>query len=592
MLGAFLLRALGILHDLPYSYYGDEEHFIKRALSFGSGDLNPHWFHKPAFYMYFLFVEYGLFFVLGYVVGWFETVDQFAKYYFTDQTYFLLIGRLSTTLFSCGMVYLTYVLGARYFGEKIGLIGALFLACTYGNFQGSIVVKADVPSAFFGLLALYFIMLIFEHGHVRDYVLAGISLGLGVAMKLYPLLLWPCLWVAHFMRSHEMRIPIWQRFVGQKLLVSLCCFWGAFFLGSPYSFLDPSGIMRRFYLKLHEIIATGPRDKGAGFVIRESEGIIDKIEITLVSVFDIGTLLLTSPSMGRLLGVVVLLGVGYWAYLVCGRNKKLLVFLSYIGCFVIFIGILAPSYATSRHISLLYPVLCISGAHVLYDSISFLLPKLFGSKFRGWVLVLCSCAVVLPGLSKILVYDYRVLHKDTRLLAKEWIEENISAGTKVVLDSKGPKLQMNKKNLEELVRRSEEYQEPGPFTTHLGKYYEYQLAAVSEPSYDIRAISHPWWLPKETQTGAYRLESAYDADMGNPVKERSVMPLNFYKEQGYKYVITDSEDYAKYFKERHMERFPSIHRFYVDLFSHASMVKEFRPDEWDCPGPTVKIFKL
>ena len=161
IIGAFLLRACGVLHDLPYSYYGDEEHFIKRALSFGSGDFNPHWFHKPAFYMYLLFGEYGLFFIIGYLIGWFETVDAFAKYYFTDQTYFLVIGRLTTTLFSCGMVYLTYVLGTRYWNEKIGLIGAFFLACTYGNFQSSIVVKADVPSAFFGLLGLYFIMLVF-----------------------------------------------------------------------------------------------------------------------------------------------------------------------------------------------------------------------------------------------------------------------------------------------------------------------------------------------------------------------------------------------------------------------------------------------
>ena len=62
---AFSVRFFGIFHDLPFTYYGDEKHFINRAVAFGSGDLNPHWFHKPALYMYLLFFEYGMYFLVG-----------------------------------------------------------------------------------------------------------------------------------------------------------------------------------------------------------------------------------------------------------------------------------------------------------------------------------------------------------------------------------------------------------------------------------------------------------------------------------------------------------------------------------------------
>ena len=592
ILGAFLLRAVGLLHDLPYSYYGDEEHFIKRAVSFGSGDLNPHWFHKPAFYMYLLFGEYGLFFVFGYVVGWFESVEQFAKYYFTDQTYFLVLGRLSTTLFSCGMVYLTYVLGARYFGEKIGLIGAFFLACTYGNFESSIVVKADVPSAFFGLLALYFIMLIFERGDVRDYVLAGLSLGLGAATKFYPLLLWPCLWIAHYIRSHRNKPSFMQRVMGAPLFIALCFFWGVFFIGTPYSFLDPSGSMRNLFSTLAHFLTTGPKDKRTGFTLRESEGVIDKIGIAFDSVMDMGRLTLMVQSMGFILGFVCLIGLGYWVYLICRQDKIALIFFAYIGSYVVMTAFIAPSVSSSRHISLLYPVLCLAGAHIIYDSLVLLLPKFLGIKLRDWMIILCVCILVLPGLKKIVVYDFRALHKDTRLLAKEWIEQNIPSGAKLVVDADGPRLQMSTKKLKELLQRSQMYKEPGPFTTHLRDYYAYQLAAVSEPSYDVTVISHPWWFSKEEQAGTFRLESARDVDMGNPVKERSVMSLAHYKQQGYKYIITDSDDYARYFKEQHQLGFPSVHQFYTDLFSHAQLIKEFRPDSWGRLGPTVKIFEL
>ncbi len=78
LLLAVTLRILGIWHSYPYSFYPDEAHFVKRALSFGSLDFNPHWFHKPALYMYILFFEYGLYFVIGKILGAWNSVSGFA----------------------------------------------------------------------------------------------------------------------------------------------------------------------------------------------------------------------------------------------------------------------------------------------------------------------------------------------------------------------------------------------------------------------------------------------------------------------------------------------------------------------------------
>ena len=80
LLGVLALCAVtrfqSIGHDLPNSYYPDEIHFVKRSVAFGSGDPNPHWFHKPAFLMYLLFVEYGVLFVWQYVSGAIRSVDE------------------------------------------------------------------------------------------------------------------------------------------------------------------------------------------------------------------------------------------------------------------------------------------------------------------------------------------------------------------------------------------------------------------------------------------------------------------------------------------------------------------------------------
>ncbi|MFB3137142.1 MAG: hypothetical protein ACE1ZJ_04430, partial [Nitrospirales bacterium] len=132
----------------------------------------------------------------------------------------------------------------------------------------------------------------------------------------------------------------------------------------------------------------------------------------------------------------------------------------------------------------------------------------------------------------------------------------------------------------------------GPFTTHLEKYYEYRMLAVKGQSYDITEISHPWWWKKEKGSGLHRLETVKDHDYGNPLKVRGVMPLEYYRQNGFGYVITDSSTYGGYLNGAKLGRFPSMTHFYRQLFGNGRLVKEFTPHVWLRPGPTVKIFKI
>ena len=208
ILVAFFVRVFGIIHDLPFTYFGDEEHFINRSVAFGSGDFNPHWFHKPALYMYLLFFEYGMYFLIGNLLGWFSPVAEFASHYFSDMEPFLLIGRLTTTLFSLGIIYITFRIGEIHENRRVGLIAGLFLALCVGNFLSSIVVKADVPATFFAMLSLFFIFRIYEQGKRRDYLLAGLFAGLGMATKYYPIAMVFPMFVAHFLCNRRCGAPL------------------------------------------------------------------------------------------------------------------------------------------------------------------------------------------------------------------------------------------------------------------------------------------------------------------------------------------------------------------------------------------------
>ena len=62
MLGlTMFFRLWRIIHDLPYKNNPDEKHSVNRSLAVDVEDLNKHCFNKPAFQMYLLFLEYGLY---------------------------------------------------------------------------------------------------------------------------------------------------------------------------------------------------------------------------------------------------------------------------------------------------------------------------------------------------------------------------------------------------------------------------------------------------------------------------------------------------------------------------------------------------
>lgn len=66
--------------------------------------------------------------------------------------------RLFSIILACGLLYTTYVLAKKAFGEPAGIIAALLLAAAPVFFGFSSVALSDIPSTFFASLALYFFM--------------------------------------------------------------------------------------------------------------------------------------------------------------------------------------------------------------------------------------------------------------------------------------------------------------------------------------------------------------------------------------------------------------------------------------------------
>ncbi len=588
LFAGFLVRFLGVFHDLPFSYFGDELHFVRRSVAFGSGDLNPHWFHKPAFYMYWLFFEYGLYFAVGYLFTWWGSVDEFARHFFTDMGPFLFIGRMTTVLFSVGTIYLTYRIGTQIINRRVGVMAAVFLSFCVGNFLSSIVVKADVPATFFAMMSLFFILSLYRTHRMRDYLLAGVFAGVGTATKYYPITMLATIFLAHVLTREGSGLSWYRRLWSSKLGISFCGWACGFFFGAPYNFIDPTWIQQKgsFLLKLHTV---GTVHREAGYVNDTSVGLLEKVQSTLISIKNMGILITDGPAMGMVLGSLAILGL-LWM----GRKggDKGWICLSYVGAYMFVASVYSPSYASGRHISMIYPVLCI-GAAMMVNQVCELIPEWPLNRQGKSLAIAAICTLlVLPGVMIIAQYDFRGLHKDTRLLAKEWIEQNIPSGTKVLLDDGGPELQMSIKGLKAMYERAQQETRVGAFTTHLNIEYGYRLVTVREPSYDVLKIYRPWWLPEEVLGGVNKLETEKDLDMGNPLKLRGVMSLNHYVQDGFEFAVIHSDVYKKYSREPKKTRFPSFAQFYQDLRGQGELIKKIEPDPWLRRGPTVEIYRI
>ncbi len=580
---ALSLRVWGVGQGLPASYYPDERHFINRAMSLGTGDLNPHWFHKPALYMYLLFIEYGLFYLIGRIAGLFASMQDLARLYINDLTAFLLIGRITTALLGTATVWLVYRVGRRMYGWRVALAAAVFLCLTFAHVRSSQQVKADVPMAFLALLSFFFIYRISTDGRWRDYVLAGLFAGLGMATKYTPVVLLIPIFYAHLAFLASRRPFRWGQVLNGKLLLAplfLCC---GFFLGSPYNLLDP------YWVETNLATWFQPHLAGSGSSAAFSlTGLLDGL---IGPILHFTGVVLKNDGLGPVMGGLSLAGLLY--LIVRRRRGDWLIVLTVLSVIIIS-GLLFGSYAEARHFNIVYPLLALALAGLVVDLAEKLVPARarnagFGS---GMVMILLTVLIIAPSTEAIIRFNARMARKDTRTVAKEWIEANIPLGSRILVDDYCVPLKMSPARITELLAGAEKECRTGPFTTHATVYYRYYLETVEEPTFHVYEISHPWWMEGEEFAEAFPLDSKYDCDMGNPLKQWGVSALETYRSQEYRYLVTTAEMMSRYRCGSEAISFQTFVRFYDQVTSQGRLIRDFDPGVLNRPGPRVLLYEF
>ncbi len=535
LLLAAALRFYGINWGLPQVY--EEATPLKTAWEmWGWGDhksfdLNPHFFNYPSLFIYIQLLGQGLLFLGMRLFGLVDSTLDYRVLYVLQKTPFFLLGRSITALFGVATVWVTYILGRRISGKTMAITAALFLAINTLHISKSQAVEVDVPMTFFAILALFFIVSSLRSPTKRNYLLAGLTVGLAASTKYTAALLVLPLLAAFILTRRQSsqrdlsdtgldnRKPPWK-FFGLALAAALL----VFFVTSPFVLLDSSTFFRHFSLERQHM--------------RLGHFGLDTTPTWLFYAQSLTSRMLGWPlAMFTLFGLIFLAGIK--------RRPWAIIFAAFLVPYLI----AATSWAmkADRYLLPILPVALLFTGGMFAESLRF--RKLIRAS-RNLRLGITVLAMLLLGFPLLAAYPDHLdrLKPDSRTEAKTWIEDNIPSGSFILVEHYGPDLFSPKKlwSLQPDVKeRILDRKTPSPL-------------------YAVQQL--PLLQVKPERSGVFYILSLYDiADV----------------------IITSSGVQARYLKEP--DRFRPQIAFYDSLEKRFDKVKEF-PSRGGT-GPMVKIYK-
>jgi hypothetical protein len=413
LLTALGIGFAGIKKNLPYTPESDESIFVVRAVDMATtGDLNPHWFGNPgSTVIYPLAAAYS---------AWHAVTDggdiippdsDIRANYNADRDDYYYIGRSLTILYFVGTVLLTFLVGKRAFNAAVGLAGALLVSVSLPFIQHAQIVRTDSAGAFFGMLGLLFILWVYERPTTTNRLLAGGAIGLAVSSRYFLVTLAPVLAAAELLVLLRKRSATPSK-IGIRDLVlpfigPLAAF-AAFVITTPYFFPD--------FDTARENIRTEARSTHLG-----ADGLSRPGNFIWYFTYAIPDAL-TPP-----VAVVALAGA---ALALARRHLPLLLCLAYGLVFVA-----ATSYSSlhwQRWIIPVLPIVTILAAYAVHEAVAYARERwrLPSSAAAPAIASIVAFLLIWPGVSSAL-HDIRDARPSTRLLAREWIVDNLPENSRI-----------------------------------------------------------------------------------------------------------------------------------------------------------------
>ncbi|MCB4790829.1 MAG: glycosyltransferase family 39 protein [Elusimicrobia bacterium] len=389
------LRLWGLSWGLPLKKaHIDESVVIFYTMKFFSGDLNPHvFFDYPTLFLYLLGFLYFIYFLIGMAAGVFASLDSFVGMFLNgDASALYLIARSLTVFFALAGIYLVYRIGRENLSS--GVIPALIMAVIPVNILHSHYGTVDTACVFFILFSVLHLLRYYSSGKKKDLYLGSLIMGLAAAVKYYPFIfVLPVLYLAF----EKEKISFLR-----TSLYSIFFMASGFVLACPFSVLDFPAFISRFIDRFNLIVWSPESSFSFGFFGLFS-ALVNASTIMIFLLLSFGIILCVKYSDKESL-------------------KKILYLLSFPAVYMLFLStwkIRSPHYLLP-----VLPFLVLAGSYGL----SFI-PLLKSRMILIYVVVTLSC---LPAVVSAVKLDVSLSKRDTRLLAYDWIKQNLPAGSRIL----------------------------------------------------------------------------------------------------------------------------------------------------------------
>jgi 4-amino-4-deoxy-L-arabinose transferase-like glycosyltransferase len=419
---AFGLRAWGAEQSAPYV---PDTQIVRQAMDLGqslagSGSLFDIGLMGAAKYplvlpYLFLFV-YGMIFVVGRLIGSFESLQAFTGWLFLNRVQIHVITVYVIAFISALSVPLVFLIARRFEKRIMPWVAAVLMAFSLTFIHFSHHARPHVPLAFFVLLTLYFSFRLYETGRLRDYLLAGTGAALAAGTLQNGMLAIIPVGVAHLLRADwgSPKTAIASLLSYQSFL-ALILLGIVLIINYPQLLTDPANVIK---------FGTS-RSGNPGVVLGGEIGFSLKA-FGLQHVYKNIQYLLGYEPLVVTLGAP---GLVYFFFVRQHRSYHLIV-----ASFAIVFGfIFVPlSFALPHYFSPLAGVLVIFAARLVAEAAR-LIENRLGSRSVQWVGSLGAVAVLILTVYALRL-DVVLGQTDTRSQARDWIEAELSPGTEIAAE--------------------------------------------------------------------------------------------------------------------------------------------------------------
>jgi dolichyl-phosphate-mannose-protein mannosyltransferase len=394
---ATALRIWGIDYGLPHPLARpDEERIANMALRMLSDrTLGPGEFIYPSLQKYLCAAALEAHFAILRLSGRAPTMADFIEWVtVVHPRLYYRTCRLVSVLTGVATVPLVFALGRGLSGQRrVGLIAALLLAVCYLHVRDSHFATVDVTMTFFTTLSLCLALAAARTGRMAAFAAAGLAAGLAAATKYNAAVVCVAVLAAGWARVREHRDE--RRAAAGWLPAAAAAAIAGFLIGVPFAIRE--------------------RDRMLGAMAMVSRALYAGQGPTAFLVHAVDSL---PGGLGWPLYLAGLAGIARAAF---RRRPEDWVWLSFAIVFYVMIG--PVHWVVPRYVLPLVPLFVVAAAQLAFDLTSRSRP-------------LRACAIVLlaaPTLWRSIQYDRVASRPDTRVLAADWIADNVPARSRIAM---------------------------------------------------------------------------------------------------------------------------------------------------------------